>query len=132
MAGHRMIGVAEQHFTILHRYAHSTQATGKSMPKVMDAHRSEADFAPRSLPCGVVHRVNRLAPMWENPDGILATLFFNDRPSDVVQDDDVRSLRLERIGRNDKHTPVYFWNDNFPSPLKTANVGFAKPGIDRK
>src|SRR5205814_4115913 len=95
----------------------------------MDAHRAKARLPSRTLPRGVIHRANRLAPMRENPDWIRATLSLDDRPSHIVQDYDVRALRLERFGRYHEHTAVDLGHVNLPSPFQSAHVALAQTGI---
>ena len=70
--------------------------------------------------------------MRKDPNRMLSALFLDDGPRNIVQDGDVRALRLERLRWDDEHTPIHFWNHNFPGPLKVANIAFAKSSIGLK
>ena len=58
MPRHRMIGVAEQHLSILDGYTCGAQAAREGMSKIVNAHGLQSLLASRALPRGVVHRID--------------------------------------------------------------------------
>jgi hypothetical protein len=100
---HRSTRVAEQHLPIFHRHAHCAQSTREGVAQVVDSDAWKADFLSRALPRRVVHRSHRLPAIGKHPHRILAALPLDHRPSDVVENHDVRAPRLVRFRRNDKH-----------------------------
>jgi hypothetical protein len=58
MARHRMIGVAEQHLSILDGYACGAQAARAGMSKIVNAHTLQSFFTSRALPRCIVHRTD--------------------------------------------------------------------------
>src|ERR1700757_1510825 len=100
MAGHGMMGVAEEGFSIFGRYAGRTQATAKGVAHVVDTDAWQANFPASKLPCGVVLGPNPSAAIREHPDRIDSALRLHGRPCSIVQDDDVGAFGLERFGRD--------------------------------
>src|SRR5437667_10729848 len=69
MAGHGMMGVAEEGFPIFGRYAGRTQTTAKGVPHVVDTDAWQADLSARKLPCGVIHGPNPSAAIRDTQIG---------------------------------------------------------------
>src|SRR5439155_22384885 len=63
---HRMIGVAEQHLSILDGYTCGAQAARERVSKIVNAHPLQSFFTSRALPRRVVHRTNLFAPRYAN------------------------------------------------------------------
>ena len=61
-----------------------------------------------------------------------ATLALDDRPRDVVQDDDMGSSGLDRFGWNHKDASADFGNSNLPRPFESTDVAFAQASVDCK
>jgi len=88
MAGHGMMSVAEEGFSIFGRHAGRTQTTPKGVPQVVDTDARQANFSASKLPCGVVHGPNPSAAIREHPDRIdpdlwrpTAEFFRSENPS---------------------------------------------------
>ena len=68
----------------------------------------------------------------EDPDRRFATLRFDERPGNVVQNHDMWPFGLQRLRRNHEHAASDLWHGNLPLPLQPADVAVAQPGVDRK
>lgn len=132
MTGHRMIRVAKKHFTIFGGNAGRAQTARERMTKVVDANQWQAHFPPCLLPTIVVHGSNASASIGKDPDRMLPSLRFDDRPGDVIQDHDVWSLGLERLRRNHEHAATDLGHGNLALPLQTAHVAVAQARVHRK
>jgi hypothetical protein len=100
------------------------------MPKIVDTHASKTHLASRSLPRGVVHGANAFALVWKYPDRVLTALCLNDRPGDIIQNRNVRTIRFECFGWYHKDTATDFGYGNLPTPLQATDIAFAQAGVD--
>src|ERR1700737_802038 len=99
------------------------------MAKIMDANQGQPPFAPCLLPTIVFHRVDAPAPKRKDPDWMNAALRFNDRPSHIVQDHNMRSFGFEGFRRNYEHASSYLRDENLPRPLQSAHVTVTHAGV---
>ena len=100
------------------------------MTKVVDSHERKASFIPCPLSAVIVHPFHASAVVREHPDGMLPPLRLDDGPRDVIENHDVRSLRLERVGRNDEHASPKLGHLQFSFPLQATYVAVAKPSVN--
>src|ERR1700676_5538053 len=129
MAGHGMMSVAEEGFSIFGRHAGCTQTTPKGVPQVVDTDAWQANFSASKLPCGVVHGPNSSAAIREHPDRIDPALRLHDRPCGIVPDYHVGARSLERFGRDHEDAAANFGYGNLPSPLEPAHITVAQAGV---
>src|SRR5438105_5880311 len=98
-----MIGMAKECFAIFGRNAGGSQATRERVAQVVNANQWQSHIASGALPTVVVHRVDTPAAKREDPDWMQRSLCFYNRPSDVIQNYDVGTFRLEGFRRNHEH-----------------------------
>ena len=125
-----MVGVAEQCFSIFGGNARGAQAAPERMTKIMDANQRQPGPAPCLLPAVVVHRTDAPAAIGEDPDRMFAALRFDDRPGNIVKDDDVRTFGLEGFWRNQEHASSDLGYCNLPLPLQPTDDADAEPCAD--
>jgi hypothetical protein len=63
---------------------------------------------------------------------MLAPLSLHNRPSGVVQDNDMRAFALERLRGDHEDAPADLRHWHFPKPLQAAHVAIAQSGVDRE
>ena len=112
-----MIGMAEECFAIFSGNARCSQSTRERVAKVMDANQRQSRVASGALPTVVVHGVDTPATKREDPDRMERSLCFYNRPSDIIQNDNVGSFGLEGFRRNHEHAPAELRYRDLPRPL---------------
>src|SRR5437870_13161817 len=102
-----MIGMAKECFAIFGRNAGGSQATRERVAQVVNANQWQSHVASGALPTVVVHRVDTPAAKREDPDRMKRSLCFYNRPGDIIQNHNMRSLGLKGFRRNHEHAPSY-------------------------